>query len=124
LHEARWDARAEDGILRDPQVLAFHRRAAGDLSRAGLLRLDLLLLDGRAIAAHYGLHRHRVGYSYIHGFDPDFARFGPGSLLLAHVIERAAEEGCTHFDFLRGREAYKQTWGCIDQPKWRKRIDK
>jgi CelD/BcsL family acetyltransferase involved in cellulose biosynthesis len=122
LHGVRWGARGQAGALHEPAIVRFHRLAAGELLRRGLLRLDLLTLDGRAISAHYGMRSFRTGYSYIHGFDPEFTRFGPGSILLAHVLECAVREGCTRFDFLRGRESYKYIWGGIDQQKFRKRV--
>ena len=54
-------------------------------------------------------------YAYLGGFDPDFARESPGTILMADAIERAAARGCTTFNFLRGREAYKYEWGAVDR---------
>jgi CelD/BcsL family acetyltransferase involved in cellulose biosynthesis len=122
LHGARWRARGEPGVLADPRVLAFHQAAAPGLLARGLLRLEALRLGGRIIAAHYGLRRGSTGYSYIHAFDPEFAGFGPGWLLMAHSLETAVREGAARFDFLRGREDYKYAWGAVDRPQWRRRI--
>jgi CelD/BcsL family acetyltransferase involved in cellulose biosynthesis len=121
LHGRRWGERGEDGVLADPQVEAFHRAAAPRLLAAGLLRLHLLELDGRPLAAHYGFRHGATAYSYIHGFDPAVAVFAPTSLLLLAVMEEATREGATTFDFLRGREPYKYAWGAVDQPQHRRR---
>jgi CelD/BcsL family acetyltransferase involved in cellulose biosynthesis len=122
LQAARWRARGAAGVLGDPNVLAFHQAAAPGLLARGLLSLEALRLGERIIAVHYALRRGAIGYSYLHAFDPEFAGFGPGWLLLAHSLETAAREGVRRFDFLRGREAYKYAWGAVDQPQWRRRV--
>jgi len=120
LHASRWHARGLPGVLADAAVRAAHAEAAPQLQAAGMLRLYGLRLDGVLVAVVYALfdpvqaHR-RHCYSYIGGFDPRHAFFSPGSLLLAHAIERAAAEGATAFDFLRGAEPYKYRWGAVDQ---------
>lgn len=122
LHARRWRARGEAGVFARPGVRAFHEQAAPGLLRAGLLRLYVMRLDGQPVAAHYGLIRGATAYSYVHAFDPGFGRFGPGWLLMAHVLEDAVRSGARVFDFLRGREAYKYDWGAVDRPQFRRRI--
>jgi CelD/BcsL family acetyltransferase involved in cellulose biosynthesis len=63
----------------------------------------------------YGLHRGCESYAYLSGFDPERGHESPGTLLLAHSIETAIAEGATSFHFLRGREAYKYSWGAADR---------
>jgi CelD/BcsL family acetyltransferase involved in cellulose biosynthesis len=103
-------------VLVDERVRAFHRDAASGLERAGLLRLYLLRIAGRAAAAYYGFQAKRRSYAYLGGMDPAFAHASPGSLLLAHAMAEAASEGSTCFDFLRGAEAYKRDWGASQAP--------
>lgn len=121
LHAHRWTARGEEGVLASAPVQRLHRLAAPALLRAGLLRLHLLTLDGRTAAAHYGFLRGRRAYSYIHGFAPELAAFGPSTLLLAAVMEDAVRAGAEVFDLLRGQEPYKYDWGASDQPQLRRR---
>lgn len=121
LHGARWEGRGEAGVLAADAVQAFHRRAAPRLLEAGLLRLHLLTLDGTTIAAHYGFQRGACAYSYIHGFDPAYAPYGPSTLLIAAAMEDAVRAGADTFDFLRGREGYKYDWGGLDLPQRRRR---
>jgi CelD/BcsL family acetyltransferase involved in cellulose biosynthesis len=122
LHGARWAVRGEPGVLDDPAVRAFHETATEHLLAEGRLRLDVLTLEGRPIAAHYGLRQGGRGYSYIHGYDPEFAAYAPSRLLIARVIEEACRDGLAEFDFLRGPEAYKYEWGARDRPQFRRRI--
>jgi CelD/BcsL family acetyltransferase involved in cellulose biosynthesis len=121
LHAARWSERGQAGVLADARVQAWHREATALLQAAGLLRLHALRLRGEPAAVLYCLadppwHPQRRCYYYIGGFEPRFAACSPGSLLIAHVIAQARQEGITAFDFLRGAEAYKYRWGACDQP--------
>lgn len=120
LHQSRWNARGEEGVLADATMQDFHSEATQALMHRGMLRLDVLTLDGKVIAAHYGLRHATTAYSYIHGFDPEFAAFGASALLIAHVIEEAVRDGYLRFDFLRGREPYKYSWGARDMPQFRR----
>jgi CelD/BcsL family acetyltransferase involved in cellulose biosynthesis len=120
LHGARWQRgvggrEAAPGVLADAAVLAFHRASAPALLAAGLLRLEILRLHGRAAAVIYALvNRERI-FFYLSGFAPEYAFESPGTILLGHMIEEACREGLGAADFLRGPEAYKYAWGGIDR---------
>ncbi len=119
LHRARWRERNEAGVLADAHVQKFHRAVLPRLAGAGLARCYLLSLDQRPIAAYYGLlHRGRA-YAYLGGFDPGFAGASPGAILIGQAIADAISEGVSEFHFLRGREAYKYSWGARD--RWNSR---
>ena len=124
LHGSRWAARGERGVLAEEAVRGFHEDATRGLLAEGLLRLQVLKLDGRVIAAHYGLGWGGCAYSYIHGFDPELAALGPSALLIAEVMADAVRHGATRFDFLRGREPYKYDWGAVDAPQHRRRVER
>ena len=124
LHANRWTARGEEGVLAEDTVKGFHEDATRGLSAEGLLRLQVLRLDGRVIAAHYGLGWGGCAYSYIHGFEPELAAYGPSALLIAEAMADAVREGATRFDFLRGREPYKYDWGAVDAPQFRRRVER
>lgn len=122
LHDARWRARGEPGVLADPRVRAFHREATDGLLRAGLLRLQGLAIGGTLAAVHYGLARAGRWYYYLGGFDPELAAISPGTLAVGAALEAAVRAGAGSFNFLRGREAYKYRWGAEDRPGWRRRL--
>jgi CelD/BcsL family acetyltransferase involved in cellulose biosynthesis len=115
LHTSRWHERGLPGVLNDDRVRRFHTLAAPPLMRSGLLRLHLLYAGSDVIGAQDVLVRGSRAYSYLGGFDPSWNAYSPGTLLMAYAIEQAIGEGCTEFDFLRGREAYKYKWGAIDR---------
>ncbi|MDB5544803.1 MAG: glycosyl transferase, group 1 [Hyphomicrobiales bacterium] len=120
LHRARWEARAEAGLLADEAVQKFHQLAAPALLRAGLARFYLLGFAGKVTGAYYGLAAKGRAYAYIGGFDPAFSHESPGTILIAHAIAQAHEEGDKRFEFLRGGEDYKYAWGAQDEPVYRR----
>ena len=89
----------------------FFRDALGALAGAGWVRLWFLESAGAPVASfictEYGPS---VGL-YNSGFDPVHARLAPGIVLLGHVIRDAIERRFPVFDFLRGEEPYKYTFG-------------
>jgi len=76
-------------------------------------------LNSRLIAALYTLFERDTVYCYLQGFDPEYARFSPGTQLLGAAIADATREGKQRIDFLRGREPYKRHWGACEVPTFR-----
>lgn len=116
LHALEWGARGQSGVLADERVASFHRQAAPGLVRAGLLRLEVMELEGEPIAALYGLVGQRRAYQYIGGYHPEYSRWNLGSVMIARAIEEAIDRGLCQYDFLRGAEPYKYAWGARDVP--------
>jgi CelD/BcsL family acetyltransferase involved in cellulose biosynthesis len=116
LHEARWAARDDPGVLAGPAIRGFHHAAAPRLLGAGLLRLHVVRLDERIVAVVYALAAKGRTYSYLSGFDPEFGSISPGTLAVGYAIGEAIAEGAREFDFLRGREAFKYRWGARERP--------
>lgn len=110
LHAARWQARGDAGAFARPELLAFHEAMSALALRRGWLRLQLLRLDGRAVAAVYGFRYGDVFYYYQTGFDPAFAADSVGLVACGLSIENAMAEGAAEFDFLHGTEDYKRRW--------------
>jgi CelD/BcsL family acetyltransferase involved in cellulose biosynthesis len=122
VHEARWSARGRSGVLAAPALRRFHAEVARGMHGCGALRLHVLWLEGRPIAAFHGFsYRGRV-YYYIGGFDPAHRAASPGTFVIAHAVEAAIAEGAREFDFLRGPERYKYEWGARDQLTWRREL--
>jgi CelD/BcsL family acetyltransferase involved in cellulose biosynthesis len=115
LHTARWQERWTTGAFADDRIRRFHREVARRFDERGWLRLHRIVIDGQTRAVLYAFrHGARVSY-YLSGFDPAYAKYGLGTLLVAHAIEHAIGEGAREFDFLRGNEAYKYQWKPIER---------
>jgi len=119
LHDARWATRGTGGILADARTRRFHVEVAPAMAARGLLRLFVLRVDGRPVAALYGFARAERLYYYLGGFDPAFARESVGSLVILAAIEDGVARGAVEFDFLWGAEPYKYRWGAVDQIGYR-----
>lgn len=104
LHRRRWGAAAAPGFSGQE---AFHRTFAEVALSRGWLRLRLLELGGRAVAANYGFRIGSREWSYQHGRDPELEHDSVGLLVLAHAIREAFGEGATEFRLGPGRQAYK-----------------
>ncbi|MGH3127470.1 MAG: GNAT family N-acetyltransferase [Gaiellaceae bacterium] len=109
LHRARWGATPTD--FGDTP---FHRELAREALERGWLRLWLLELDGRPIAAWHGFQVGTVCSYYQAGRDPGLERHSIGYLLMAHSIHAAIAEGATEYRFGRGDEAFKTRFASHD----------
>jgi len=91
---------------------------------AGMLMFYGIRMAGTLIAVIYGYRvRDRV-YSYLSGFDLQYARRSVGAITIGYAVQRAIDSGCQAFDFLQGQESYKYTWGARDQACFVRRIVK
>lgn len=109
LHRRRWKARGLPGAFLGRSV-AFQRDWAGQAASKGWLRLSLLMADDAPVGAIYGMTMGSTAYYYQAGFDPAQRHLSPGTALVAHLIERAIQDGCRTFDMMRGDEPYKRRW--------------
>ncbi len=120
LHHERWTARGETGVFADPRVERCHREALPALLKRGVLRLYGLERHGRITAVQLGFQHRQRAFAYLGGFDPNDMQVSPGTLLTAHAIKEAQRERCCWFDFLKGDEAHKLSWGAKRQEAFRR----
>ena len=109
LHRARWRAKRLPGAFVG-RLVPFQRAWAEEAERKGYLWLSVLRVEGEPIGALYAMTVGRQVFYYQAGFAPTEGSISPGTLLVAHTIRRAVEEGKSRFDFLRGAEEYKRRW--------------
>jgi CelD/BcsL family acetyltransferase involved in cellulose biosynthesis len=110
LEAAGWKGGGGTAIAGDRSLLALYRGFAEAAAKGGWLRLYLLELDGRLLAADYGCVFAGCGYLIKTAFDEEMGRFAPGLVLRAAVIESSIAEGLDRYDFLGGPDAYKLRW--------------
>jgi CelD/BcsL family acetyltransferase involved in cellulose biosynthesis len=122
LHGARWQRRGMPGMLADDVIQQFHREVARAMLDAGALRMYAMRSQDRIAAVFYGFAHHETVSYYLSGYDPALDKHSPGTLIVAHAIEKAVRDGATTFDFLRGAEDYKYAWGAKDRVNYRRQI--
>lgn len=109
-HLRRWKKRGLPGAFLGRRIRTFHHEWAKLAADEDWLRVSLLHLDGQCVGAIYAMAMHDATYFYQSGFDPVRGSISPGTLLVAHTIRQAIEEGRLRFDFMRGDEPYKRRW--------------
>lgn len=70
--------------------------------------LSVLWLGDRPLAAHLGLRSRTVWHYWLPAYDPAFAKYSPGLILLLKMAEHAAALGVSTIDLGVGRALYKQ----------------
>lgn len=111
LHDLRWQAKeGTPAVPFTPACRPFLDDAAVALDRAGLLRLSVIRSAGRPVAARFGFEHQGTYFGVQSAWDPAFASYGPGHLLVGKILEHGALAGLRAFDFMRGATAHKTTW--------------
>ncbi len=110
LH-ARFSGGPSGSSLDNPRTQRFHRHVLPLLAGAGQLRMLRVAIDIRTVAVAYVLACGAWRGYYLAGYDREWAgRIHLGRVLAALAIDRAAQEGATEFDFLKGAEPVKYSW--------------
>lgn len=110
LHTLRWQKCKQSGVLAESGIRNFYIDAAEFFVQRGWLRLESLIFNNDVAAIDMNFTYRRKVYGYIRGFNLEYSRFSPGSLLMAKSIELAIEQGVSEFDFMKGNESYKKHW--------------
>lgn len=105
LHDARWQCSGESAFVGRARDL--HRAFARDALERGWLRLWLLELDDRPLAAWYGFRYGGAEWYYQSGRDPAADADAVGFVLFCHTIREAMNDGMREYRLLRGDEGYK-----------------
>lgn len=77
-----WKGSENSSVRSNPSIELFFRNVGKSLNESGMLELQFLRIDGRPIAFEWGYVARGVYYSHKVGFDPEFARYSPGQLLM------------------------------------------
>jgi CelD/BcsL family acetyltransferase involved in cellulose biosynthesis len=72
-------------------------------------QLSALYVNDRLIAAHFAMATSTVWHSWFPAYDPAFAPYSPGLILLLAMARTAAACGVQHIDLGKGMSTYKQS---------------
>jgi hypothetical protein len=84
--------------------------------RRGLLRAAALHADGRLVAGGLYLRWHGTCIFRTTVYDPQFAKYSPGMLLIEDLLRFSFESGDREFDLLLGNQPYK--WHFATHVRW------
>jgi CelD/BcsL family acetyltransferase involved in cellulose biosynthesis len=110
LEALGWKGARRTAIAARPSVQRFYADVVSWATARNATRMFALRLDGRPVAALLALEEHGVLHLLKTGYDPSFARFSPGRLLLSEAIAYAFTAGLRRVDLGGGTESYKMEW--------------
>jgi CelD/BcsL family acetyltransferase involved in cellulose biosynthesis len=96
-----WKGKEQVGAL-SAANRPFVQRVWQRVAEQGGLAVATLALDGGTIAYHWGMLRGGIFLSYNLAHLPDTHKLSPGTVLLQHMIENAAQLGIREMDASRG----------------------
>jgi CelD/BcsL family acetyltransferase involved in cellulose biosynthesis len=110
--EARsWKRAAGTALAVDPAREKFFRAYFRSACEEGLLRIAFMRIDGRAVAMQIALESLGRYWLFKIGFDEEFERGSPGTLLMLHAIGWAAQRGLKSYELLGNVEPWiAQLW--------------
>jgi CelD/BcsL family acetyltransferase involved in cellulose biosynthesis len=111
LHGKHWHQLGLPGTLHRAERRQFYRELARLLLVAGRLELWVLELNGRIVAAQFGLRHENTVFSLQEGFDPEHASDSVGYVLRSQVLRQVISDGIRTYDFLGGTDESKMRWG-------------
>jgi CelD/BcsL family acetyltransferase involved in cellulose biosynthesis len=108
LHALRWAGHRETSGFSSPTGRAFHRAAVLRLAPMGVPRLLLVRVGEKAIAYNLYLQLGGMSCGVTMAFDPEYAKYAPGTEALLSTLETAAGEGVERVEFLGAATEFKQ----------------
>ena len=111
LHARHWQARGLPGTLHVTARRQFYRELASLLLARQRLEFWLLKVDGKVVAAQFGLRHGSEVFSLQEGFDPEYSADSVGYVLRSQVLKNLIADGVRTYDFLGGADDSKLRWG-------------
>jgi CelD/BcsL family acetyltransferase involved in cellulose biosynthesis len=113
LEQRSWKARAGIGASQSVEHLRFYRQLADEFGKTGDFAFRCLRIDGRMIAATFGIAHRRRYYSLHIVNDGAFSRHSAGTYLEALELEECFSAALDEYDFLGGFLANKARWATL-----------
>ena len=111
LHTDRWKDQGEQGMIVANRSAGFLREVVQQLDDEEMVRFFSLSFQGEIVAIILGFLYRNNFFSYLSGFHPAYEPYGFGRHLLYESIKYAFEHRFIAWNFLRGDEPYKFSWG-------------
>lgn len=110
LEGRSWKARAGIGAAQSVEHRRFYLHLASEFGAGGEFVFRCLRMDGRMIAATFGLIYRRRYYSLHIANDAAFSRYSPGTYLESRELEECFDADLDEYDFLGGFLRNKVRW--------------
>ena len=116
-------SRQDKATFLTEQMESFFRLLADTMADAGLLKLGILELNAKPVAAIMCFDYNDCVYLYNSGYEPEYNHLSVGLLSKVFGIQDSIQRGKKRFDFLKGAEPYKYHLGGRDVPLYKCQIN-
>jgi CelD/BcsL family acetyltransferase involved in cellulose biosynthesis len=113
------ESREDKASFLTTEMEEFFRSVFSYMAQEKVLRLNILELNNKPIAATICLDFKDIVYLYNSGYDPDFRWLSAGLISKAMCIQDSIKRNKKCFDFLKGNEEYKYHLGGQELPIYR-----
>jgi CelD/BcsL family acetyltransferase involved in cellulose biosynthesis len=113
------ESRQDKAAFLTEQMESFFRSIARAMAKQKMLRLNILELDKKPVAATMCFDYRDTVYLYNSGYEPDYGWLSVGVISKALCIKDSIERHKKRFDFLKGAEAYKYHLGGQELPLYK-----
>jgi CelD/BcsL family acetyltransferase involved in cellulose biosynthesis len=110
VEAAGWKGREGTALAADEPRRLFFTAFAEAAAEAGFLRLAFLRIGGRPAAAQLAAESAGRFWLLKVGYDEEFKRASPGSLLMLETIRHAADAGLDSYELLGRSEPWTRVW--------------
>ena len=110
IEAAGWKGSRKTALVHDAPRAVFFRHYALAAAEAGTLRLSFLRIGDRVAAFQLAVESHDRFWLLKIGYDEEFARCSPGTLLMRESIRWAADRGLAAYELLGSPEPWTRTW--------------
>jgi CelD/BcsL family acetyltransferase involved in cellulose biosynthesis len=110
LERSGWKGQKGTAIACDERTRHFYDEIAGQAEKFKYLSLFFLELDGKPIAAQFGITYGGRYFMPKMAFDERYRRFGPGHLLIHEILNDCVQRGLFEYDFTGPAAEYKGKW--------------
>lgn len=116
------ESRDDKNIFMTSDREIFFRSLTKAMAAEGLLRIGILKLNSKHVAAVLCFDYRNIIYLYNSGYDPEYRHLSVGLISKLLCIKDSIKKGKKRFDFLKGAEVYKSRIGGKEIPLYRARI--
>jgi CelD/BcsL family acetyltransferase involved in cellulose biosynthesis len=114
LNMKRWQDEGTSPFA-SPRMANFLTYVVGENPGAMGVTFKGIHIEDRVIASNLGFEYGKRYLYYIPGYDEEYARYSPGSVLRAKILEACLENRFDQLDFLRGSEQHKMQFNAKDR---------
>ncbi|MFO1295047.1 MAG: GNAT family N-acetyltransferase [Rubrivivax sp.] len=105
-----WKGREGTAIACRPELVRFYQRLIGHFAPADRLRINLLSVGGRTIAAQFCPLDADTLYVYKLGYDEEYSRLAPGNALIEQMVRVGGEQRRYRYINLVGNPPWFASW--------------